>query len=241
MNLDVPVSDERRIEVVANGLPLWHGSQLALDATTRRGEAHPRADVQPSCAVAAAARRKRTQTYTYPELDRARRCRLVVVGVEVGGRFGTEAVQFLRLLAGHRAASVPAHLRSAAVASWVALSLPSAPTQPRSSNSPLPPSWARGPCLPCMRSLPMRAGVEGARCWYRAGCRSVAGSELLLHWDRRTPVAKRSAKKKTVKPTECIFPGMKLNRRPTTPKDRIPKEHEETKPNRKTSATNRKV
>ena len=125
MNLDVPVSDERRIEVVANGLPLWHGSQLALDATivsplTRRGEAHPRADVQPSCAVAAAARRKRTQTYTYPELDRARRCRLVVVGVEVGGRFGTEAVQFLRLLAGHRAASVPAHLRSAAVASWVA-------------------------------------------------------------------------------------------------------------------------
>ena len=48
MNLDVPVADERRIEVVANGLPLWHGSQLALDATivsplTRRGEAHPRA------------------------------------------------------------------------------------------------------------------------------------------------------------------------------------------------------
>eukprot|EP00439_Symbiodinium_sp_Y106_P053150 s5083_g7.t1 len=88
MNLDVPVSDERRIEVVVNGLPLWHGSQLALDATivsplTRRGEAHPRADVQPSCAVAAEARRKRTQTYTYPELDRARRCRLVVVGVEV--------------------------------------------------------------------------------------------------------------------------------------------------------------
>ena len=24
MNLDVPVGDERRIEVVANGLPLWH-------------------------------------------------------------------------------------------------------------------------------------------------------------------------------------------------------------------------
>ena len=27
------VADERRIEVVANGLPLWHGSQLAVDAT----------------------------------------------------------------------------------------------------------------------------------------------------------------------------------------------------------------
>eukprot|EP00439_Symbiodinium_sp_Y106_P030658 s1348_g3.t1 len=32
MNLDVPVADERRIEVVANGLPMRHGSQLALDA-----------------------------------------------------------------------------------------------------------------------------------------------------------------------------------------------------------------
>ena len=29
----MPVADERRIEVVANGLPLWHGSPLALDAT----------------------------------------------------------------------------------------------------------------------------------------------------------------------------------------------------------------
>ena len=123
MNLDVPVSDEQRIEVVANGLPLWHGSQLALDATivsplTRRGEAHPRADVQPGCAVAAAARRKRFQTY--PELESARRCRLVVVGIQVGGRFGAEAVQFLRLLARHRAASVPAHMQPAAVSSWVA-------------------------------------------------------------------------------------------------------------------------
>ena len=123
MNLDVPVADERRIEVVANGLPLWHGSQLALDATivsplTRRGEAHPRADVQPGCAVAAAARRNRCQTY--PELGRARRGRLVVVGIETGGRFGTEAVQLLRLLARHRADSVPADLRPAAITSWVA-------------------------------------------------------------------------------------------------------------------------
>eukprot|EP00439_Symbiodinium_sp_Y106_P043344 s3708_g5.t1 len=123
MNLDVPVSDERRIEVVANGLPLWHGSQLALDATivsplTRRGEAHPRADVQPGCAVAAAARRKRFQTY--PELESARRCRLVVVGIEVGGRFAR-----LRHVkdAEERAvalASVPAHMQPAAVSSWVA-------------------------------------------------------------------------------------------------------------------------
>ena len=33
MNVDVPVADDRRIEVVANGLALWHGSQQAVDAT----------------------------------------------------------------------------------------------------------------------------------------------------------------------------------------------------------------
>ena len=119
MYRDIPVFDERRIEVE---VVFWHGPQLALDATivsplTRRGEAHPRADVQPACAVAAAARRKPFQTY--PELESARRCRLVVVGIEVG-RFGAEAVQFLRLLARHRAASVPAHMQPAAVSSWVA-------------------------------------------------------------------------------------------------------------------------
>ena len=87
MNIDVPVSDDRRIEVVANGLPMWHGAQQAVDATivspvTRAGDAQPGADVHPGRAVDGA-RRKRHQTY--PELVRARRCRLVVVGVEVGG------------------------------------------------------------------------------------------------------------------------------------------------------------
>ena len=84
MNIDVPVADDRRIEVVANGLALWHGSQQAVDATivspvTRAGGAQPGADVHPCRAVDSAARRKRQ---TYPELERARRCRLVVVGVE---------------------------------------------------------------------------------------------------------------------------------------------------------------
>ena len=89
MNLDLPIADERRIEVVANGLPLWHGSQLAVDATivsplTRLGEAHPRADVQPGCAVTNAARHKRHQTY--PELGHARRCRRLRSAAGLGAR-----------------------------------------------------------------------------------------------------------------------------------------------------------
>ena len=31
MNLDVPPNDGRRLEVVANNLPLWNGAQLAID------------------------------------------------------------------------------------------------------------------------------------------------------------------------------------------------------------------
>ena len=54
-----------------------------MSPLTRLGDAHPHADVDPGCALVAAARRKRHQTY--PELARARRCRLIVIGVEVGG------------------------------------------------------------------------------------------------------------------------------------------------------------
>jgi len=32
-NLDVPAGDGRRIEVVANGLPILQGAQIAVDAT----------------------------------------------------------------------------------------------------------------------------------------------------------------------------------------------------------------
>eukprot|EP00439_Symbiodinium_sp_Y106_P066192 s3299_g10.t1 len=33
MNIDVPVCDDRRIFVVANGLSWWHGTQQPVDAT----------------------------------------------------------------------------------------------------------------------------------------------------------------------------------------------------------------
>ena len=69
MNIDVPVS----IEVVANGLPLWHGAQLAIDATivspvTRTGSVRPGADTRPAAAVQDAARRKRRQIYGAPDV-----------------------------------------------------------------------------------------------------------------------------------------------------------------------------
>ena len=33
MNVDVPLADSRRIEMLANGLPLWQGAQVAVDTT----------------------------------------------------------------------------------------------------------------------------------------------------------------------------------------------------------------
>ena len=104
LNLDVPAADGRRIEV-ANGLPIWHGAQIAVDATTvspirRDGQPRPRADREPGLALNQAVDRKRR---TYPEFQQARRCRLVVVGVEVGGRISRPTLTFLRLLARARA------------------------------------------------------------------------------------------------------------------------------------------
>ena len=83
--------DDRLIEVIANGLPLWNGAQLAVDTTivsplTAAGKARSRRDPARPVALLEA---------TYP----SSRCRLVVIGVEVGGRWGSEAASFLRLLA----------------------------------------------------------------------------------------------------------------------------------------------
>ena len=88
--------------LAAYGLPLWHGAQAAVDTTfvspvSRDGSARAGADRVPGKAAADAGRRKR-QT-TYPELVAARRCRLVVLALEVGDRFGAEMADFFRLAA----------------------------------------------------------------------------------------------------------------------------------------------
>ena len=58
---------------------------------------HPSADFQPGIALTFAERRKTRETD--PELVRARSCRLVVFGIETGGRWSQETASFIRLLA----------------------------------------------------------------------------------------------------------------------------------------------
>ena len=84
MNLDVPVSDERRIETLAS-LPPWHGSQLALNAPimcllTHRAKPFPHA----AGGSAQAACNQTERAPAFAALPPSS-CRL-----EVGGSFGAD-------------------------------------------------------------------------------------------------------------------------------------------------------
>ena len=89
--------DGRRVEVVADGLTLWHGAQLAIDTTLvsplrRDGSPRPRAADHGGAALDDARRRKER---TDPELSGdGGRARLVVLAAEVGGRWSQSGAGF---------------------------------------------------------------------------------------------------------------------------------------------------
>ena len=85
MNLAVAANDDRAIEVLASGLPLFFGAQLAVDSTVRcalaaDGTAQPGA-ARVDGAVCTRAREDKERTYS--ELLRGDRCRLVVVACSI--------------------------------------------------------------------------------------------------------------------------------------------------------------
>ena len=94
----VGVLDGRRLEVVADGLPLFNGAQLAIHTILvspihRDGTPRPRTHHVHGVALQHARRNKEA---TYPELvGRGGRARLVVLAGEVGGRFSAETAQFI--------------------------------------------------------------------------------------------------------------------------------------------------
>ena len=96
LNVAVHASDERRLEIVCNGLPVMGGSQLAIDVTLRSSPTRdglPRGDAAwKDGAIAEGARA--TKETKYPELVSSGRCRLVVLGIELGGRFSQETAHF---------------------------------------------------------------------------------------------------------------------------------------------------
>ena len=120
MNIDVSAADERSIEVLASGLPVHHGAQLAMDITLRsavtaQGEARPNV-ARVNGAVLTAARQAKAAKYW--ELLEGARCHLVVVGIETGGRWNEESMGFIETLAGAGAREVSPVLRRSAFLAW---------------------------------------------------------------------------------------------------------------------------
>ena len=112
MNVSVGASDRRQIEVLADGLPCRRGHQLAVDVTLRsalscEGAPRPRAHAV-NGAVADAARADKERKY--PEFADGR-CALVVVAIETGGRWSTEAIEFVDQLAEAKGREAPPALR----------------------------------------------------------------------------------------------------------------------------------
>ena len=122
-DLDLPIAnhDARRLEVVADGLPLFGGAQLAIDTTlvsSVQADGRPR----PQCARvdgAALSEARRRKQRTYPELSGTQgRARLVVLAAEVGGRWSDEARAFVSQLAKAKARAVPRVLAGRARQAW---------------------------------------------------------------------------------------------------------------------------
>ena len=94
LNLDhINRHDDRRIEVIANGLPLWGGGAT-------RGRHHlgiPFDFIQPAPKTCRPIRGSSAPGRS--QIQGAHRCRLVVLALETGGRWSPEATTFLRLLA----------------------------------------------------------------------------------------------------------------------------------------------
>ena len=115
------MADGRRLEVVVDGLSLFHGAQLAIDTTLvsavrADGTPRPRAARKGGAALDDARARKEV---TYPELvGEGSRAKLVVLAAEVGGRWSAEAAQFIRALAASKATSAPEFMQASVAHAW---------------------------------------------------------------------------------------------------------------------------
>ena len=121
MNVAVAAEDERAIEVLASGLPIRQGAQLAVDVTVRCALT---ADGLPTPGAArhdgaALLRARADKERKYTELVHNDKCQLVVVALETGGRWSDEATKFFCELAGSRAREVPPMLQGSTFYGWL--------------------------------------------------------------------------------------------------------------------------
>ena len=106
---DAGVRGARRqaaIEAAAFGLPLRRGVPLFVDITMvspLRADGQPRPGATETDGLAAAEAEHRKRAHVYPALAQSTEAHLQVIALEVGGRWSTEAVGFVKELALARA------------------------------------------------------------------------------------------------------------------------------------------
>ena len=117
----VAATDKRASEVLASGLPLRHGAQLAVDITFDK-----RSDLLRECVPAGrsggrcgVARARPDKERKSAQLLQGDRCHWVVVAIETGGRWSTESLDLVRTLASARARDAPPILRRLAYLAWI--------------------------------------------------------------------------------------------------------------------------
>ena len=124
-NLDLPVlnaTDSRWLEVAVDGLPLFGGSQVAVDTTLVcslhcDGSPHNGAANTDGAIFPRARRRKERR---YPELvGPGSRARLVVLALDVSGRWSAESCTFISQLAKAKARREPRLLQRRAEQAWM--------------------------------------------------------------------------------------------------------------------------
>ena len=120
MNVAVRADEMRLIEVLASGLPLHNGAQLAVDVTLRcaltaASQACPNAATV-NGGVWSRARADKEVRYT--ELVEGDRCGLIVVALETGGRWSEDAMTFINDLAAAKAREAPPVLRRIMFLAW---------------------------------------------------------------------------------------------------------------------------
>ena len=105
---------DRRLEVVADGLPLFNVAQLAIDTkmvSALRGDGTARRGAQHTSGTAIMSTTRRKEL-TYPELSSdGGRARLVVLATEAGGRWSQETRQFLVALVKAKSREAPIPLQ----------------------------------------------------------------------------------------------------------------------------------
>ena len=111
------VDDARRLEVVVDGLPLFGGAQLAVDTTLLSALRADGSCRRRAAQYAEAARLRKARTY--PELvGPHRRAHLVVLALEVGGRWSRETQAFVTQLARAKARGETQLMRRRAEQGW---------------------------------------------------------------------------------------------------------------------------